>query len=129
MSRDSALRVIDYAFCLVSTAEPGERGSGEEEGKESSTEQQPKSSGVDAESVVVSCCSKFVEVLGLRTVFPLFMHSPRERVAAGAMADKTTTAAAKKGKSLGGPTAAEMEEHIIKFVPCVACGCLSSFVS
>ncbi|VDP95147.1 unnamed protein product [Echinostoma caproni] len=76
---------------------------------ESDLDLAPKSStNADPEAVVVANCSKFVEVLGLRTIFPLFMHSPRERVAPG------VSGPGGKKKSLGGPSSAEMEEHIIK---------------
>ncbi|KAF8564386.1 hypothetical protein P879_12036 [Paragonimus westermani] len=107
MSRDSALRVLDYALCLVTftgSASASQNVSG------SDSEGMQKPSNVDPESVVVANCSKFVEVLGLRTIFPLFMHCPRERV--NKSSSRTDTR--EKVKSLGGPTAAEMEEHIIK---------------
>ncbi|KAF6774573.1 hypothetical protein AHF37_06281 [Paragonimus kellicotti] len=108
MSRDSALRVLDYALCLVtltgSTSAPPNVPNSDSEGTQ-------KPSNIDPESVVVANCSKFVEVLGLRTIFPLFMHCPRERVN-----KLSTTDTREKVKSLGGPTAAEMEEHIINII-------------
>ncbi|KAA3674024.1 beta-catenin-like protein 1 [Paragonimus westermani] len=109
MSRDSALRVLDYALCLVTftgSASASQSVSG------SDSEGMQKPSNVDPESVVVANCSKFVEVLGLRTIFPLFMHCPRERV--NKSSSRTDTR--EKVKSLGGPTAAEMEEHIINII-------------
>lgn len=105
MSRDSALRVLDYALCLVAPTSSASVSSS----AETDNEMPAKSSvNADPEGVVVANCSKFVEVLGLRTIFPLFMHSPRERLAPGA------TGSGAKKKTLGGPSAAEMEEHIIK---------------
>ncbi|CAL8103628.1 unnamed protein product [Calicophoron daubneyi] len=116
MSRDNALRVLDYALCFVDSNTTTSNSSSTD------VENTPKSSGssTDPESVVIANCSKFVEVLGLRTIFPLFMHSPRER------ASSRATNAAGKLKSLGGPTAAEMEEHIINIIAALLRYCPAS---
>ncbi|TPP39665.1 Beta-catenin protein 1 [Fasciola gigantica] len=107
MSRDSALRVLDYALCLVAPTSTASASSS----TENDPEMPAKSSiNADPEAVVVANCSKFVEVLGLRTIFPLFMHSPRERLAPGSIGPGM------KKKTLGGPSAAEMEEHIINII-------------
>ncbi|VDP96920.1 unnamed protein product [Trichobilharzia regenti] len=101
MSRDSALRVLDYALCPVSPT-------ASQTSSELELPQKPHSS-VDPEAVVVANCSKFVEILGLRTIFPLFMHTPREH-ALRSTSSKSKT----KPKVISGPTSAEMEEHVIK---------------
>ena len=62
----------------------------------------------EGEAAAAANCNKFVEVLGLRAIFPLFMHSPQAKGA--------QLAAAIHEKSLPGPTSAEMEEHIIRCV-------------
>lgn len=62
----------------------------------------------EGEAAAAANCNKFVEVLGLRTIFPLFMHSPQAKGA--------KLAAEIREKSLPGPTSAEMEEHIIRYV-------------
>uniref|UniRef100_A0A183TLN8 Beta-catenin-like protein 1 n=1 Tax=Schistocephalus solidus TaxID=70667 RepID=A0A183TLN8_SCHSO len=77
-ARDCALKVLDYALSVV----------------EGLTGDSTFLS--EGEAAAAANCNKFVEVLGLRTLFPLFMHSPQ--------------------KSLPGPTASEMEEHIISIV-------------
>ncbi|TNN11047.1 Beta-catenin-like protein isoform 2 [Schistosoma japonicum] len=104
MSRDSALRVLDYTLCPVS-----------QQSEQSSINLQPHQksnmNSVDPEAVVIANCSKFIEVLGLRTIFPLFMHCPREH------AFRTTSSGSKsKVKVISGPTAAEMEEHVINII-------------
>ncbi|GAA55303.1 beta-catenin-like protein 1, partial [Clonorchis sinensis] len=110
MSRDSALRVLDYALCVVNSTSATSQPQPDTQDPEGP--QKPGSTSSDPLAVVIANCSKFVDVLGLRTIFPLFMHSPRERVAKS----KVPTKAREKPKSLGGPTAAEMEEHVINII-------------
>ncbi|BHF78225.1 Beta-catenin-like protein 1 [Sparganum proliferum] len=98
-ARDCALKVLDYALSVVSSPAT----SNAEEGL---TEDSTFLS--EGEAAAAANCNKFVEVLGLRTLFPLFMHSPQAR--------GLKLAAAIKEKSLPGPTASEMEEHIISIV-------------
>ncbi len=62
----------------------------------------------EGEASAAATCNKFVEVLGLRTIFPLFMHSPQAR--------GVKLAAAIHESTLPGPTTGEMEEHIIRYV-------------
>ncbi|CAH8517458.1 unnamed protein product [Dicrocoelium dendriticum] len=107
MSRDSALRVLDYALCQVTPTDTSARQTIVNADPDAPSK---PGGGINPESVVVANCSKFVEVLGLRTIFPLFMHSPRERVS---LPKKSASNKTDKQKSLGGPTAAEMEEHVI----------------
>lgn len=94
-ARDCALKVLDYAMSVVAPSEGSGGGS---------------SGGgfllSEGEAAAAANCNKFVEVLGLRTIFPLFMHSPQ--------AKGLQLAAAIHEKSLPGPTSAEMEEHIIR---------------
>lgn len=108
MSRDSALRVLDYTLCPV--AQTSATSTNANQVTYELEHQQKTSGNVDPEAVIIANCSKFVEVLGLRTIFPLFMHSPREHVLRSAPGMKT------KQKSFGGPSASEMEEHIINIV-------------
>ncbi|VDD77069.1 unnamed protein product [Mesocestoides corti] len=93
-ARDCALKVLDYAMSVVVPTEGG---------------------GAfllsEGEAAAAANCNKFVEVLGLRTIFPLFMHSPQA-----------------KGKSLPGPTSAEMEEHIISIVAALLRQCTGQFL-
>lgn len=67
-----------------------------------------------AAAAAVANCNKFVEVLGLRALFPLFMHNPVAKGArlAAALHQKTDGGEA---KDLPGPTAAQMQEHIIRW--------------
>lgn len=76
----------------------------------SSTDENGSALGLlsDGEASSAANCNKFVEVLGLRTIFPLFMHSPQAKGA--------TLAASIHEKSLPGPTTAQMEEHVIRLV-------------
>ncbi|THD28443.1 Beta catenin protein 1 [Fasciola hepatica] len=120
MSRDSALRVLDYALCLVAPTSTASASSSTENDPEMPTK---SSMNADPEAVVVANCSKFVEVLGLRTIFPLFMHSPRERLAPGSIGSGM------KKKTLGGPSAAEMEEHIINIIGALLRHCPSALKS
>ncbi|RTG86968.1 beta-catenin-like protein 1 [Schistosoma bovis] len=71
MSRDSALRVLDYTLCPVSQLM-------DQNTNELQSHQKSTINTVDPEAVVIANCSKFIEILGLRTIFPLFMHCPRE---------------------------------------------------
>nr|CAH8864358.1 unnamed protein product [Trichobilharzia regenti] len=116
MSRDSALRVLDYALCPVSPT-------ASQTSSELELPQKPHSS-VDPEAVVVANCSKFVEILGLRTIFPLFMHTPREH-ALRSTSSKSKT----KPKVISGPTSAEMEEHVINIVSALLRHCPEAFKS
>ncbi|VDM31994.1 unnamed protein product [Hydatigera taeniaeformis] len=104
-ARDCALKVLDYAMSVVA---PGESGSG----------------GAfllsEGEAAAAANCNKFVEVLGLRTIFPLFMHSPQAKGA--------KLAAAIREKSLPGPTSAEMEEHIISIVAALLRQCTGAYL-
>lgn len=88
------MKVLDYAMAVVSPTESGIGGS----------------TGTfllsEGEAAAAANCNKFVEVLGLRTIFPLFMHSPQAK---GAKLAQTI-----KEKSLPGPTTAEIEEYIIR---------------
>ncbi|TGZ44657.1 hypothetical protein CRM22_011183 [Opisthorchis felineus] len=120
MSRDSALRVLDYALCVVNSASAPAQPQPDTQDPEGP--QKPGSTSSDPLAVVIANCSKFVDVLGLRTIFPLFMHSPRERVAKS----KVPTKAREKPKSLGGPTAAEMEEHVINIIGALLRHCPSA---
>ncbi|KAL3318508.1 Beta-catenin-like protein 1 [Cichlidogyrus casuarinus] len=92
LSRDTALRILDYCMCL---------------------NLDEKSSLEYAQQVVINNCVKFVEILGLRTIFPLFMHCPKAKMLkftskGGAGESKTND------KSAIGPSSEQMEEHIIK---------------
>ncbi|KAL5967648.1 Beta-catenin-like protein 1 [Taenia solium] len=104
-ARDCALKVLDYAMSVVA---PGESGG----------------SGAfllsEGEAAAAANCNKFVEVLGLRTIFPLFMHSPQAKGA--------KLAAAIREKSLPGPTSAEMEEHIISIVAALLRQCTGAYL-
>ncbi|CAI2731963.1 unnamed protein product [Schistosoma spindalis] len=104
MSRDSALRVLDYTLCPVSQLM-------DQNTNELQSHQKSTINTVDPEAVVIANCSKFIEILGLRTIFPLFMHCPREH------ALRSTSSGSKtKVKVISGPTAAEMEEHVINII-------------
>ncbi|CAH8643562.1 unnamed protein product [Schistosoma rodhaini] len=104
MSRDSALRVLDYTLCPVSQLM-------DQNTNELPSHQKSTINTVDPEAVVIANCSKFIEILGLRTIFPLFMHCPREH------ALRSTSSGSKtKVKVISGPTSAEMEEHVINII-------------
>uniref|UniRef100_A0A5K3FNV3 Beta-catenin-like protein 1 n=3 Tax=Mesocestoides corti TaxID=53468 RepID=A0A5K3FNV3_MESCO len=106
-ARDCALKVLDYAMSVVVPTEGSAEGGGAfllSEG----------------EAAAAANCNKFVEVLGLRTIFPLFMHSPQAKGA--------KLAAAIREKSLPGPTSAEMEEHIISIVAALLRQCTGQFL-
>ncbi|CAH8581280.1 unnamed protein product [Heterobilharzia americana] len=117
MSRDSALRVLDYTLCPITTSQSTNQNSGELELHQKST-----STSIDPEAIVIANCSKFVEVLGLRTIFPLFMHTPREHAL-------RSTSSGSKGKVISGPTSAEMEEHVINIISALLRHCPEAFKS
>ncbi|CAH8610076.1 unnamed protein product [Heterobilharzia americana] len=100
MSRDSALRVLDYTLCPITTSQSTNQNS----------------------AIVIANCSKFVEVLGLRTIFPLFMHTPREHAL-------RSTSSGSKVKVISGPTSAEMEEHVINIISALLRHCPEAFKS
>ncbi|KAM3178710.1 hypothetical protein ACTXT7_001976 [Hymenolepis weldensis] len=107
-ARDCALKVLDYAMAVVSPTESGIGGS----------------TGTfllsEGEAAAAANCNKFVEVLGLRTIFPLFMHSPQAK---GVKLAQTI-----KEKSLPGPTTAEIEEYIISIVAALLRQCTGPYL-
>ena len=54
-------------------------------------------------------CNKFIEILGLRTLFPLFMHTPRKHKRKGLSVEEHegTPAGVRWGSGWGGDAAAD----------------------
>ncbi|VEL08812.1 unnamed protein product [Protopolystoma xenopodis] len=107
LARDGALRVLDFAMApsLSSLSSTGSNESETITGLNKAVTEEDQTSAANAN------CEKFVEILGLRTIFPLFMHGVKAR---GLKITPSGGNRFEPEKTLPGPTSEEMEEHIIK---------------